>query len=100
MIICKYKDMVFIAENFNNSKLVKQQWIIRFLNFFNGSDEMFISIYKNHYPNSSLQIYKHHRKHLKTDIKIEIESFINKNADLKRDIRNRGIEKVLNFEKN
>ena len=100
MIICKYNDMVFMADNFNNSKLVKRQWIIRFLNFFDESDEMFIQIYKIHYPNSSLQIYKHTRKALRKDIKVEIEGFIRNNSDLKRDIRNRGIQKILNFEKN
>jgi hypothetical protein len=92
--------MVFMADKKKGTKLINSPWIIRFLNFFDGDDEFFISTYKNHYPNSTIQIYKHPKKILFKSIKIDIEDFIDKNQSLKQEIRNRKLQKVLNFEKN
>ena len=92
--------MVFIADKKKGTKLINSPWIIRFLNFFDGDDESFISTYKNHYPNSTIQIYKHPKKILFKSIKIDIEDFIDKNQSIKQEIRNRKLQKVLNFEKN
>lgn len=97
MIICKYHDMIFVADRTN--KLVNQNWIIRFLNFFDGNDDIFITSYKNKYPNRSIQIYKHHKKPLRREIKAEIDYFIKINLELRRDIRDRNIQKILNFNK-
>lgn len=100
MIICKYNDMVFMADKKKGTKLINTPWIIAFLNFFNGDDESFLSTYKSHYPNSALQIYKHPKKGLFKSIKIDIQEFIDKNQQLKEEIRDRKIQKILNFEKN
>jgi hypothetical protein len=99
MIICKYRDMVFMADKKKGTKLINTPWIIAFLNFFDGDDESFISTYKNHYPNSALQVYKHPKKALFKSIKIDIEDFLDNNQPLKQEIRNRKLQKVLNFEK-
>lgn len=102
MIICKYNDMVFMADKKKgtSTKLINTPWIISFLNFFDDDDECFLSKYKNHYPNSTLQIYKHHKKGLFKSIKKDIEEFIDKNQKIKEENRDRNIQKVLNFEKN
>lgn len=100
MIICKYYDMIFMADKKKGTKVISTPWIIRFLNFFDGDDESFISTYKNHFPNSALQIYEHPKKILFKSIRIDIEEFIDKNQPLKQEIRNRKLQKVLNFEKN
>lgn len=94
MIICKYYDMIFIADNKRGNR-----WVIRFLNFFDDDDESFISIYKSYYPNSAMQIYKHSKKPLFKGIRIAIVEFIDMNISFKSEIRNRKLQKVLNFGK-
>jgi hypothetical protein len=91
MVVCKYFDIIFIAGELENNK-----WIIRFISFFDGPDDLFISTYKNIYPNYSIQIYDNNIKNLRKSIKNEIKFFIEDNINIKEKIRNRKLEKILN----
>ena len=61
MIVARYENMIFTCES--SRKLGgRLPCKIEFLNFFEGSDEMFIATYKPRYPQSIFQIYKHPKK--------------------------------------
>lgn len=74
-IIAKYGPFIFRCCSFYIQE--KKHWYIYFADFFEEDIETFLSYYKKLYPNHSLQIFAHPKKHLSRDIRLLIEDYIN-----------------------
>jgi len=94
MVLCKYYDMVFVADRIQ-TKLVNKPYSIRFIDFFDGDNKEFVKTYKNKYPNHQISIYKDIRKPLKKSLRNDIIIFLKKGTLVDK-IRNRNLEKLLN----
>lgn len=89
-IIAKYGPFIFRCCSFPIKN--EQHLYIYFADFFELSDEVFIEYYKRLYPNHSLQIYKHPKKHLVKKVRLLIEdqikhpyfTFLNRDFNLKK----------------
>jgi len=64
---------------------------LTFLDFFEGTDEMFIATYKRRYPNHSFQIFKHKRKPLSKNARTAIEN----SPEIKSKLRDYNLSKLL-----
>ena len=74
-VIAKYGPFVFRCCSF----LVKEEkhWFVSYMDLFEDDDlDIFFKYYKKLYPNHSLQVFKHSRKNLTKQIRVEIESQI------------------------
>ena len=91
MYIVRYNNI--ICEAFDKKRMGHyfQPFEIKFLEFFEGTDEVFISKWKRKYPNHKFQIFKHKKKALSFEIRLEIE----KSAEIKSKLRDYNISKLL-----
>ena len=64
---------------------------LKFIGFFEGTDEMFIAKYKPVYPNHTFQIFRHVRKPLSKNIRTIIENA----PEIKAKLRDYNLSKLL-----
>ena len=64
---------------------------LTFIDFFEGTDEMFIAKYKPRYPNHSFQIFRHLRKPLSKNARAAIEN----SPEIKSKLRDYNLSKLL-----
>ena len=88
MIIARYNNIV--CEVNQTSKLNPTRRI-RFIDFFEGTDEMFIAKYKPRFPNHTFQIFLHKRKPLFKSVRELIETSL----DIKAQLRDYNLKKLL-----
>ena len=62
MVVARYNNMIFTCDMSRKLGGMRDRWKINFIDFFEGTDEMFISTYKPKYPQYQFQIYKHIKK--------------------------------------
>lgn len=89
MIVARYGNIVCLVEG--GVKLAQPSRSVRFLEFFEGTDEMFIAKWKPKYPQYKFQIFKHNRKPLNFMARVAIES----SPDIKSRLRDYNIEKLF-----
>jgi len=87
MIIAKYNNV--ICEVFSIKMGIKHR--ITFIDFFEGTDEMFIATYKSKYPNHSFQIFRHTKKPLFKSVRTLIEN----SSEIKSKLRDYNLSKLL-----
>jgi len=88
MIIARYNNIV--CEVNQTSKLNPTRRI-RFIGFFQGTDEMFIAKYKPQFPNHTFQIFLHKRKPLYKSVRTLIET----SGEIKSQLREYNLNKLL-----
>jgi len=87
MIIAKYNNVICEVDSIK----MDARYRIRFLNFFEGTDEMFIAKYKSSYPNHSFQIFRHLKKPLSKSARTAIEN----SPEIKSKLRDYNLSKLL-----
>lgn len=89
-VIARYENLVFSCFYLHTM----DQWMLQFLDFFEGSDDDFFQFYKSQFPEHRLQIYKHKTKPLTRAIKDEILIII-KEPLMQKNIRDYNLSKLL-----
>jgi len=90
MIIARYYNLVVEIRNVPVSKFDGRPKI-GFIQFFDGTDEQFISKYKPDYPNHSLQIFKSSKRPLWKKYRTLIEESV----EIKQKLRDYNLSKIL-----
>jgi hypothetical protein len=97
MVVARYGNMVFLVyliSKFHLGKTDSISWKVNFIDFFEGTDEMFIATYKPKYPQHQFQIYKHIKKSMSKEIRDEIRETI-KDPKVRDRIRDYNLSKLL-----
>jgi len=68
--------------------------IIQTIDFFEGTDEMFISTYKPKYPQHTFQIYMHVKKSMWKSVRDEIRESV-KNPKVRDRLREYNLNKLV-----
>ena len=90
MVIARYNNIIVEITYTGFSKL-ERRMKLKFIEFFEGTDEKFIAKWKKDYPNHSFQIFKHTRKPLSKSNRELIE----KSLDIKAVLRDYNLKKLL-----
>jgi len=91
MVIARYNNVIVEITYSGISKLDRRK-IIKFIEFFEGSDVQFITRWKGEYPNHSFQIFRHIRKPLSKSNREIIENSL----EVKQRLRDYNLSKLLN----
>ena len=94
MVVARYENMVFSCEISRKLGRYSDGWKINFLNFFEGTDEIFIATYKPKYPQHQFQIYKHIKKSMSKEIRDSIREAI-KDPIVRDRLREYNLNKLL-----
>ena len=94
MVVARYNNMIFTCDMSRKFGGMRDRWKINFIDFFEGSDEMFISTYKPKYPQYQFQIYKHIKKSMSKEIRDRIIEAV-KDPLVRDRIREYNINKLL-----
>ena len=94
MVVARYNNMVFTCDMSRKLGGMRDRWKINFIDFFEGTDEMFISTYKPKYPQHRFQIYKHIKKSMSKEIRDRIIEAV-KDPSIRDRLREYNINKLL-----
>jgi len=91
-VMARYNSVVVELEVSNKlgsplNKRVK----IKFIGFFEGTDDLFIAKYKPSYPNHTFQIFKHNKKPLLKEWRTLIEN----STEVKQKLRDYNLSKLI-----
>ena len=86
--------MVFTCDMSRKLGGMRDRWKINFIDFFEGTDEMFIFTYKTKYPQYQFQIYKHIKKSMSKEIRDRIIEAV-KDPLIRDRLREYNIDKLL-----
>lgn len=92
MIIARYNNVIAKIDVFKKMTYTNGKTTIKFLQFFEGTDEAFIMKFKPLYPNYKFQIFKHNRKPLEKTYRKLIED----STEVKSKLREYNLSKLLN----
>lgn len=92
MVVARYGNMLFSVDKLG--KLGGMRWKVNFIDFFEGTDEMFIATYKPKYPQHRFQIYKHIKKSMSKEIRDRIIEAV-KDPIIRDRLREYNIDKLL-----
>jgi DNA-binding cell septation regulator SpoVG len=87
MIIARYNSVVCEVRSIK----LDASHRLKFISFFEGTDEMFIAKYKPVYPNHTFQIFRHVRKPLSKNVRTIIENA----PEIKAKLRDYNLSKLL-----
>ena len=90
MVIARYNNVIVEITQSGISKLDRRTRI-KFIEFFEGTDEQFITKWRLTYPNHSFQIFRHIRKPLSNSHRKLIESSL----EVKQKLRDYNLSKLL-----
>ena len=94
MFVARYNNMIFTCDMSRKLGGMRDRWKINFIDFFEGTDEMFIATYKPKYPQHRFQIYKHIKKSMSKEIRDRIIEAV-KDSSIRDRIREYNIDKLL-----
>jgi len=93
-VLARYNNMVFSIDQLSKLGGLRDSLKINFLDFFEGTDEMFIATYKPKYPQHQFQIYKHIKKSMSKEIRDGIREAV-KDPKVRDRLREYNIDKLL-----
>ena len=94
MVVARYNNMIFTCDMSRKLGGMRDRWKINFIDFFEGTDEMFIATYKPKYPQHQFQIYKHIKKSMSKEIRDRIIEAV-KDPSIRDGLRDSNINKLL-----
>ncbi len=97
MVVARYGNMVFsvyLIPKFHLGKTDTMSLKVNFIDFFEGTDEMFIATYKPKYPQYQFQIYKHIKKSMSKEIRDQIRETV-KDPKVRDRLRDYNLSKLL-----
>ena len=94
MVVARYGNMVFSVDFSSKLGGMRDRWRINFIDFFEGTDEMFIATYKPKYPQHQFQIYKHIKKSMSKEIRDGVREAV-KDPKVRDRLREYNIDKLL-----
>jgi hypothetical protein len=90
MVMARYNNIIVEVTYSGFSKL-ERKLKLKFIEFFEGTDEKFIAKWKKDYPNHTFQIFKHPKKSLS---KVNRE-LIEKSPEIKAVLRDYNLKKLF-----
>lgn len=93
-VVARYDNMVFSCEFSRKLGRYRDGWKIEFLNFFEGTDDMFIATYKPRFPQHQFQIYKHIKKPMLRELRDSVREVI-KEPQVRDRLREYNLNKLL-----
>ena len=94
MVVARYNNMVFTCDMSRKLGGMRDRWRTNFIDFFEGTDEMFIATYKPKYPQHQFQIYKHIKRSMSKEIRDRIIEAV-KEPIVRDRLREYNINKLL-----
>lgn len=94
MVVARYGNMVFCVDFSSKLGGMRDRFRINFIDFFEGTDEMFIATYKPKYPQYQFQIYMHVKKSMSKEIRDEIRESV-KDPKIRDRLREYNLSKLV-----